>query len=114
MGIYIRNDNGEFVGSVDVTYQELGIGYPVLVNSLDKNMIGVPYVFRISLPESPLAGGESGGTRTQDADVPQFKEVSRYDFVIQFSWQPTPPSQRIAKRQEQAAAASDDVASLDR
>ena len=82
------NDKGVMVDVMeDVSMQELGITYPVLVNpkSLDEDLVDNPYA------SSDAAGGNRTGA--DDAAIGKIK-LQRFDFVVQFCWQPKSPSER--------------------
>ncbi len=101
--------NGEMI---DVTFKELGIGYPVVVT---KNRI-------LTVSYDPEAGGEEegsggrsrtlgrmmrsdlGGRAGEEGELeePELWELRRYDFILQFSWVPTPKHERVKARQEAA------------
>jgi type IV pilus assembly protein PilM len=83
----------------EVTAAELGIGYPVLVASSPIRQVDVA-----EAGPATVAGGRpgvEGGTGT-DRPVTRLK---RYDFVLQFVWQPTTPGSRLPKPAAPAAAA---------
>lgn len=99
--------NGEMM---DVTFKELGIAYPVVVT---KNRI-------LSVTYDPEAAGEDGamggrartpgrmarpmlggGAGEEGAiEEPEVWKLRRYDFMLQFSWVPTPKNQRQEARKE--------------
>jgi hypothetical protein len=76
---------GKLAGQL-VPVSELGIGYPVIVSSSTLE--------KVSLSPEELAGrgrsqdATAAPTPAQPADM---VELTRYSFVIQFSWQPTVP-----------------------
>ena len=97
-------DNGELV---EVTMQELGITFPVIVTALP--IMDVTYDPEAESEENagrPVGGGggyELGGfegafgAESGDPEVdPEEKlwKLRRYDFVIQFVWKPTPRNVR--------------------
>ncbi|TWT96064.1 Competence protein A [Botrimarina colliarenosi] len=82
---------------IDVTFEELGIGYPVVVTK--RRTVSVEYDpealegeeagrgRRTALAESsPRLGGRPGADAPA---VPELWKLQRYDFVVQFSWKPT-------------------------
>jgi hypothetical protein len=71
--------------------KELGITYPVIVDS--SAIVKVPLTAPISSP-GPRGGNE-----------PPSAEVKRYDFVLQFVWQPTTPGSTLPPPQATAGAA---------
>lgn len=91
-----------------VTNKELGIDYPVL---LDPGKV-VPV--RIKDPNAEAAertkaamGQLNGRGRGMGNSAEQnMITVNRFYFVVQFCWQPTPPSVRHSRKAEQAAAAA--------
>jgi type IV pilus assembly protein PilM len=86
-----------------VTTEELGIGYPVLVN---------PGQVQRQWVAGPGGGGEApaGGTPfvTDPTAAQGAVEVRRFDFQVQFCWQPKTPTERQEAREKikrEAAAA---------
>jgi len=83
-----------------VSTKELGIGYPVLVNpqKIREVVLQNPNV----QSEAPGGGpgrmgfGGEGGAASAEGSVP----LRRFDFVVQFCWKPTTPTER--KQQEEA------------
>jgi len=71
-----------------VSPAELGIGYPVIVMSSPVRPARVPVGGRPdgTAPGAAPAGGPAGGT--DDADT---ITLQRYDFILQFAWQPQVP-----------------------
>ena len=77
-GDTVRVSAGPKAGSrVDVA--ELGIGYPVLVESLPVRTERIPL-------DRPLSVGEQGGA--SEPGTEDMLELKRYDFTLQFCWQP--------------------------
>jgi len=65
-------------------------------------------------PAAGASGDKKGGAKKKDeVEEPEFFEAPRYDFTIQFVWQPVPLSQRLRLQQEkeksQAAGATPGV-----
>ena len=85
-----------------VPVAELGIGYPVLVMS---SPIRVVDVQASQLPDV-AAGGPPTSPTTEQAGAT--KKLKRYDFVLQFAWQPTVPGG--SKALPPAAATADPAA----
>jgi type IV pilus assembly protein PilM len=101
--------NGELV---DVPISDLGIKFPVILTSSNiKKEIYLPEAVDesgdASMPTMPSAGygrrggEESGmlgaaGTATGEEE-PKTWTLRRYDFLIQFCWQPTPRGDRLNK-----------------
>jgi type IV pilus assembly protein PilM len=75
-----------------VSIKDMGISYPVLINP------------------SQIDNEEMLNPEAQDDEdnpaVPKTIQVPRFDFVVQFCWQETPPSTRAKKKSERAAAAA--------
>jgi type IV pilus assembly protein PilM len=85
-----KDPNGKDVMD-DVSMQELGITYPILVN---------PKKLEDEEIENPNAGADSGGRR---ADGSGKIKLQRFDFNVQFCWQPKSPSERRALKEKEAA-----------
>ncbi len=79
-----------------VPVKELGIGFPVIVDASNPRPVRVQ---RPGAGEKPAAG-VSG----QDDEVDEVK-LRRYDFTVQFCWQPTVPGSDKPKPAAQPAAA---------
>ncbi|MFM8434523.1 MAG: pilus assembly protein PilM, partial [Planctomycetia bacterium] len=72
-----------------VSVKEIGIGYPVIVAASPVRTVRVP-------KEGAAAPGESAGPRPDlfpGAEQPENRELTlrRFDFVLQFAWQPVSP-----------------------
>jgi hypothetical protein len=84
----------------------LGIGFPVIVESSPIKSVKIPVV---SLTEGsgrmPQAVPQLPGGELPEANEPQELSLKRYDFVLQFCWQPRPAGQPLAAPQPSAAAA---------
>jgi len=89
-----------------VSMEELGISYPVLVN---------PGTFQPHVEVGLGGGGETGAANPsmvgEAATAKDMIKLTRFDFEVQFCWQPKTPTERQEareeeKRQEQAAAAA--------
>jgi hypothetical protein len=107
------------IPSKKVTMNELGISYPVLLYVPNVVEESIPNPGLFPLPPGivpPLDAGRSGASsssstqRGAQASPPgafeqyarqrgmqPYLTVRRFDFVIQFAWQETPPSQRRIK-----------------
>jgi type IV pilus assembly protein PilM len=86
------NDKGVMEDVMDdVSMQELGITYPVLVN---------PKIVEEEQIDNPYASAE--GIRMGGADIKI--KLQRFDFVVQFCWQPKLPSERRAAKEAAKAA----------
>ncbi|HJQ82165.1 MAG TPA: type IV pilus assembly protein PilM [Lacipirellulaceae bacterium] len=106
--------NGELI---DVPISELGIKFPVVVTSeqiipvayyaeaIDPNAVG-------GMPATPTyERGELGpGAAANEVEEPKVWNLRRYNFIIQFCWQPQPRGKRLEKQngeqQEQGEAAN--------
>ncbi|MFZ5831176.1 MAG: type IV pilus assembly protein PilM [Planctomycetota bacterium] len=97
-----------------VSPRELGIKYPVLVNpgdlrpvelyppgvEADPNLTGGAVAAPLAVPPTAAPGAA--------VPVVPIQKVQRFDFVVQFAWQPVRPSQRATMR-EQLKAQSGEV-----
>jgi type IV pilus assembly protein PilM len=81
-----------------VPVADLGIGYPIIMDSSTVRRV------RIEKSKPPAAGG--GGTTP--AAEGETLELKRYDFTLQFAWQPTTPG--IPKPQAPAQPAAQPAA----
>jgi type IV pilus assembly protein PilM len=105
--------NGELV---DVPIADLGIKFPVVVTS--EQIIPVTYYAEAGDPNTmggmpaaanPYGRGESeGGRAATTVEEPKVWNLRRYNFIIQFCWQPQPRGKRLEKQmaQQQGEAAS--------
>ena len=101
---------------VQVTMKELGIKYPILLPHFsfmvedyevpnpaweeeqkrlrEEGLLGMG-----AANEFGTGGFGMGRNQVPDPDaVPEFLEYDRYEFVVQFCWQPTPRMQRLENR----------------
>ena len=86
-----------------VAVKELGIGYPVIVAASPVRVVRVP-------KEGAAAPGEQLGPRPElfpGAEQPVDREIAlrRFDFVLQFVWQPVAPGAPKPAQAQPAAAA---------
>ncbi len=81
--------NGEG-GREKVSMRELGITYPVLVN---------PKGVENEEIDNPSAYAESGGIKTDSSGR---IKLTRFDFTVQFCWQPKLPSDRHKEKKKEA------------
>ena len=66
-----------------VPVSDLGIGHPIIMES--------PKVQKVQIQRAkPTAAPPAAGGQAAQADVETF-ELKRYDFTLQFAWQPTTP-----------------------
>lgn len=76
----------------ELTLKELGIGYPVVVSTS-----GRIFDEEITNPNfSPVEGIDGNN---QPKTIP----LRKFEFVLQFAWQPTPRSKRVELREQKAA-----------
>jgi len=110
-------------GVEEVSLQDLGISYPVLINPLkvEPEEIVNPNAdaptgaaLRAGMPGNPLGPGgvrkkPPAGAEGEDSAAPSTIKLQRFDFVVHFCWQPKTASERQAakKAPEQAAAAAE-------
>ena len=71
-----------------VPVAELGIGYPVIVMSSPIRKVQVPTV------QAPAGGPEVAGGPRDGEQSSGTIELKRYDFILQFVWQPTVPGSK--------------------
>ena len=93
LNMKVKLPKGDGSGELEeFTMGELGITYPVLVNpkSLDEDLVDNPYA------SADAAGGNRGGDDTANNKI----KLQRFDFVVQFCWQPKLPSERRAAKEE--------------
>lgn len=106
---------------IDVTFEELGIGYPVVItknrivdaeydpDASDSDQAGRGRTARPAPRRRPAVGGRR---RPGDADgepaAPELWKLRRYDFVVQFAWTPTLRHTRQLAREGVSVEASAD------
>lgn len=96
--------------STKVPVSELGIGYPVIVESSPVRVIRLKGMGSVPASQPSAAGQPSGpapgssGTRSEDDGTSGDLELRRYDFVLQFSWQPRVPG--MEESTDESAASS--------
>ncbi len=78
-----------------VSIKDLGVSYPVLLNPSQ--------ILDESLPDPEM---QSDDEETDPTARPKTVNVPRFDFIVQFCWQETPPSVRAKKKSERSAAAA--------
>jgi len=83
----------------EVDVSELGIGYPVIVMSAP--------IRKVQIPTGQSAIGAAGSAAAPGGDSTGTLDLKRYDFILQFSWQPTVPG---SKAPPPAAAAGEPAA----
>jgi len=106
---YLRRTliDGLLNGTVDLpvtgvtTMKELGIGYPVVIEA--RRLRTVELVNPNLVDEEVLAEGsdDEEGDEVEAIDPEAKVEVKRFDFVVQFAWQPKTHSEREQMRAEQ-------------
>ncbi len=107
-------------GFEEVSMQDLGVTYPVLINPLkvEKEEINNPNADAPSgaaLGAAAMPGGAlgPGGTRRpnagaaraegDDSAAPSTIKLQRFDFVVHFCWQPKTASERLAAKKAPAS-----------
>lgn len=101
---------------VDVPIEDLGIRYPVVVTQ--HRIQDVDFYPDAQGEDDTRSRGRSNFRRAQagdggaDRDEPRVWKLRRYDFVIQFCWQPTPRSERQEKAEPAEGDEYQDTASL--
>jgi len=80
-----------------VNISELGIGFPVIVESSPVRTLRIP-VANLSEGSGRSAvafqqPGQQPGSELPESTEPQELSLKRYDFVVQFCWQPRPAGQ---------------------
>ena len=97
----------------DVSMRELGITYPVLINPkiVEQDEVDNPYAHTDGSGTITGAAGRRG--TAEDSAAGKIK-LRRFDFVVQFCWQPKSPSERRAakeeaKKNQQAASAGEQL-----
>lgn len=109
-------------GGAEVTMKEFGISYPLFVNPLkiESELIANPYADKdapVKLGGDAMLGGLGASKpKAVSAGVPDPTSatisVPRFDFNVQFCWQPKTPTMRLAekkaaeKKAKEAAAAA--------
>ena len=78
-----------------VPIKDLGVSYPVLINPSQ-------------IVDEPLVDPQAQEEEDDPAQRPRSRTVNvpRFDFVVQFCWQETPPTVRAKKKAERTAAAA--------
>jgi type IV pilus assembly protein PilM len=102
--------NGELV---DVPIADLGIRHPVVVT--EEKTKAVQYLAEatdedpgsMTYSPSPMMEGRPAlpGTNPAEPEQPKYWDLRRYDFIIQFAWQPQPRGQRLEKMAREGKAA---------
>jgi hypothetical protein len=89
---------------VEVPVKDLGIGYPVITS--DETEVTVE---EMDDPNDVPRKVEPG----EPAPPPKKLTLHRYDFTLQFAWQPTPPSKRRELQEQRAKAEAGALAGAD-
>ena len=106
---------GEQGGPEEVSMRELGISSPVLVNSSKTVPFEVPRPTgettsapRAAAEAKPGPGGAAEKPRPAGDNAPAPVKLQRFDFDVQFCWQPKTPTQRreARKPKDQTTAAA--------
>ncbi|NUQ61850.1 MAG: type IV pilus assembly protein PilM [Pirellulales bacterium] len=112
-----------------VSMKELGIGFPVLVDPRQTKVVTVvdPYAepaaaapgapgaapaaavgpmpgMMGAMPAGAAMPGEMSGMGAMNPNQVKVITLRRFDFIVQFCWQPTPPTARHEKKQAPPAA----------
>jgi type IV pilus assembly protein PilM len=87
--------------SVKIPIRDLGIGYSVVPKPIEQ--IRIEQVTDPNSVPAPKASTQPGQQATQ-GPVAKKIDLHRFDFVLQFAWQPTPPTKRLEIQQEKAKA----------
>ncbi len=84
--------------------KELGIGYPILVHDPPPDdMYQIPNPYYTAPAAEAGAGGPLGRPAqptAEDKNNPPFYKAPKHSFVVQFSWQPKPLSERLEARKK--------------
>ena len=73
-----------------VSVAELGIGYPVIVQSSPIRTV------QVQKGGTPLPGGGPPPFASPDDPSTELISLKRYDFILQFAWQPTTPGSKAS------------------
>jgi type IV pilus assembly protein PilM len=76
----------------ELTLKELGIGYPAIVSTSGR-------IFEDTIDNPSYSPAESA----QGSEQPKTILLKKFEFVLQFAWQPTPRSKRVELREQKAA-----------
>lgn len=75
--------------------KELGIGYPVIISRIDPpTRVSIPDPTWVEPPAAPGAKAGKGAPERPTIDLKKF------NFTLQFAWQPTPLSKRLEQKQQ--------------
>ena len=92
----LREGKVQLVGKdgkqTELSVKDLGISYPAIVSEL-----GRPKPQEIIDPNSDDKAAKPG-----EGSEPKKIVLQRFDFVLQFAWQPTPLSKRLEIEQQRA------------
>ncbi len=83
--------------ATEISIKDLGLGYPLRVSE-----VGEPTDHSILDPNAETVVKLDGG---KTVEAPKEIHLKRFDFTSQFSWQPTPLSQRLEIQKQRAKAA---------
>ncbi len=112
------DENGEEKVEM-VPVSDLGIGYPVLINPgkvetvLVANPNAEPETAEGAEGADPMQPGVAGRMEAGQAgenQAPSRIELRKFDFVVQFAWKPTPPSERHEKEEQAEESAEEEQA----
>jgi len=88
-----------------VNISELGIGFPVIVESSPVRTLRIPVANLSEGSGRPAGAFQQPGGELPESTEPQELSLKRYDFVVQFCWQPRPAGQASPSSPSQPAAA---------
>jgi type IV pilus assembly protein PilM len=98
-------ENGELK---DIKMADLGIGYPVVVYRKKVQRVEYPaeseeaFQLRVAALQKPGAPQPAPGSVDPSTMQQKTFTLNRFDFIVQFMWQPTPRSVRIDKEKQPA------------
>ena len=78
-------------GTIEVPIRELGISYPVIFSES-------PQLVEVKVPNPKALFDPAHPDRVPDPAAPKTISLFKYDFVVQFAWQPRTPQARAAGR----------------
>lgn len=110
--VLLPASTGANAEAVYVTMEELGVSYPTLVGD-PRPAVNEELIDPAALAEAETASTASSGTTTArpgskpPVDATATVTVPRFDFVVQFCWQPVSPAERKEARDKQAQTTAD-------
>ncbi|MCE9555353.1 MAG: type IV pilus assembly protein PilM [Planctomycetes bacterium] len=95
-------------GTIEVPIRELGISYPVIFSES-------PQLVEVRVPNPKALFDPAHPDRVPDPAAPKTISLLKYDFVVQFAWQPrVPPTRATGRLGALAAPASANALATDR